>query len=146
MGFGPVVRGAHKAQKDREVLQSRFAQRALQGTEAAGRIRRLEERMRRAGEDRLLHRGVRVGQLNQRRLAGFALGERRLQTCAARQRTADQGNDFVDALHGASGIAGRSPQSDEEPHVARDAIAHLAEARKVDKQPLLEQRRQHEPR
>ena len=64
--------------------------------------------MRRTGEERLFHCGVGGRQLKQWRLTGFTQGECRLQTFAARQRTADQSKNFVDALHGASGIAGGS--------------------------------------
>src|SRR4029453_3035981 len=95
-----------------------------------------------AGKERPFHRRVRVWQLKQCRLTAFTLCERWLQTFTAQQRTTDQVKNFVDALHGAGGIAGGSSQSDKEPNVARDAIAHFAETRNVDKQPFLEQRGQ----
>ena len=41
VGFGPVVRGSNKREKDREVLQARVAQHALQGLEAASGVGRL---------------------------------------------------------------------------------------------------------
>src|SRR4030095_1815971 len=127
MGLGPEMRGSHKGQEDREVLYLRIAQRAHQRAEAAGRIWRLEEYVRRAGKERPFHRRVRVWQLKQCRLTAFTLCERWLQTFTAQQRTTDQVKNFVDALHGAGGIAGGSSQSDKEPNVARDAIAQFHE-------------------
>ena len=85
MGFGPVVRGSNKREKDREVLQAYVAQHALQGVEAASGVGRLKERC--VAHAKIACSSGNLGRVTrQRRLLGFAECEGRLQTVSTRQR------------------------------------------------------------
>jgi hypothetical protein len=113
---------------------------SLEADQALGRLRRLQEGMGRAREDRLFHRRAGLRHLRQGRIAGGAPRRIPLDLLVPRKRTAEKTHDLVRRLDRALRIARRVAQTDQESDVTANAISHLAKPGQVHEKALLEER------
>ena len=92
-------------------------------------------------EKRIFQFRIRIRHFSKRSWAIHATRESQLQFLVAGKRTPQE----VDNIHNALGlnrcVSCRSPKSDQEAHMSGYAVANSTEARQVNKQPLLENRR-----
>ena len=102
----------------------------------------MQERMTGKGKYRGLKRSIWRGQICQRFILLRVPHQMIAQLCASGERCPQKPNHLFNTLDVGLWITGGVTQSDQKSEMTQNAVADLAEPRKVNEQALLEERRQ----